>query len=59
LSESHSLSAILIDVIAPGIAHSTKRRAIIMKSPAVIASCSRTYAPVKDTTAVFELSQKA
>ena len=42
LSESHSLSAILIDVIAPGIAHNTKRRAIIMKSPADIPSCSRT-----------------
>ena len=30
-----------------------------MKSPALIPSCSSTYAPVKDTTAVFELSQNA
>ena len=30
-----------------------------MKSPADIPNCSNTYAPVKDTTAVFELSQKA
>ena len=58
-SESQPLSAILIDVIAPGIAHSTNRRAIIMKAPASIPSCSRTYAPVRETTAVFALSQKA
>ena len=30
-----------------------------MKSPASMPSCSNTYAPVKDTTAVFALSQKA
>jgi hypothetical protein len=42
LSESHSLSAILIDASAPGIAHSTNRRAIIMKSPALIPNCSNT-----------------
>ena len=58
-SESQPLSAILIDVIAPGIAHSTNRRAIIMKATASIPSCSRTYAPVRETTAVFALSQKA